>query len=258
LSQHWLPQVPTLFAAAVERHWMLCHDFGGTRLNPENAPACCEAVAALGRIQVGELPRIGQWRKLGCPNRTPKVLAGLANALLVKIPAMLLKSRLISARERDRLQAWIPAFRQLCRELDRGPIPDSLHHEDFRPGNVALEPGGHCIIFDWSDTVIGHPFFSINRFLDDLPAASSHPNGSAADGLSPLAVKVRDAYLRGWRAYASATELQRVFALSRRLNAIYQLMRFHFALDLESLLSRPNGSVRAQARSAIERILLLT
>ena len=258
LNRHWQPQVPTLFATNLKRHWLLCHDFGQTRLNPESAPECCEAVAALARIQVGELPRIGQWRKLGCPDRTPKVLAGLANTLLGKIPALLLKCRLISAREHDRFQAWTPVFSRLCGELNRGPIPDSLHHEDFRPGNVAIGPGGHAIIFDWSDTVIGHPFFSLNRFLDDLPAGPSSPGGNGAERLSPLAVAVRNAYLRGWRAYASTRELQQVFALSRRLNPIYQMMRFHFALDLESLLRRPNDSVRQQARSVIERILRLT
>ena len=258
LNRHWLPQVPTLFAACLKRHWMLCHDFGGTRLNPESAPECCEAVAVLARMQMGELSRIGQWKKLGCPDRTAKVLAEMSNTLLGKIPALLLRSRLISAREKDRLQAWTPVFLRLCGELDRGPIPDSIHHEDFRPGNVAIGPGGHGILFDWSDTVIGHPFFSLNRFLDDLPACPSSPGASGAEGLSPLAVEVRDAYLRGWRAYASTRELQRVFALSRRLNAVYQLMRFHCALDLESLLSRSNGSVRQQARSVIERILFLT
>lgn len=258
LNQHWLPQVPTLFATNLKRHWMLCQDFGQTPLNPESAPECCEAVAALVRIQVGELPRIGQWRKLGCPDRTPKILAEMSKTLLGEIPALLLKSRLISAREKDRLQAWTPVFSRLCDEMNRGPIPDSLHHEDFRPGNVAIGPGGHAIIFDWSDTVIGHPFFSLNRFLDDLPAGPSSPGGNGAERLSPLAVEVRNAYLRGWRAYASTRELQRVFAISRRLNAIYQLMRFHFALDLESLLRRPNNSVRQQARSVIERILRLT
>jgi hypothetical protein len=258
LNQRWLPQVPTLFATNLKRHWMLCHDFGETRLNPESSPECCEAVAALARIQVGELSRIGQWKKLGCPDRTPSVLSAMSDALLGKLPALLLKSRLISAREKDRLQAWTPVFSQLCGELERGPIPDSLHHEDFRPGNVAIGPGGQCIIFDWSDTVIGHPFFSLNRFLDDLPVCPSSSGGSTAEGLSPLAVQVREAYLRGWRDYASTRELQRVFAQSRRLNAVYQLMRFHCAWDLESLLSHPNDSVREQARSVIERILFLT
>ncbi len=258
LNQHWQGHVPALYATDLKRHWMLCRDFGEARLDPDVSPGCCEAVATLARIQVGELPRIGQWEKLGCPARTPRVMAEMSDTLLGKIPALLLRIRLISTRERDRLQAWTPEFSRLCGELDRGPIPNSIHHEDFRPGNVAIGPGGHCIIFDWSDTVIGHPFLSLNRFLDDLPVGPSTPGGDATEGLNPLGVQVRNAYLRGWRAYASTRELGRVFEQSRRLNAVYQLMRFHCAWDLESLLSRPNGSVREQARKVIERILFLT
>lgn len=258
LNQHWRPQVPNLFATDLKRHWMLCHDFGETRLDLASSSDCCAAVAALARIQVGELPRMGQWKRLGCPDRTPKILAAMSNTLLEKIPALLLKSRVISAREKNRLQAWTPVLAQLCGELEQGPIPNSIHHEDFRPGNVAIGARGNCIIYDWSDTVIGHPFFSLHRFLDDLPACPSGPGASATEGLSALAVRVRNAYLRVWRDYASPMELQRVFAVSHQLNAVYQLMRFHYAWDLEKLLDRPNAFVRGQARIVIERILRLT
>ncbi|HEX2642514.1 MAG TPA: hypothetical protein VHU81_05955, partial [Thermoanaerobaculia bacterium] len=172
LAPRWPGRLPELAAADPERVWMLTRDMAGEPLRADDRAG---ALLRFAEIQAGEAARAECFRALGCLDRGPAALAAAAGHLLVEIPALLAEAGVLSAEEAAELARFRGRVEAACRRLEELPIPASIHHEDFREGNVVLS-AGRPLFFDWADTVIAHPFFSLQRFLDDVePPAEGAP-----------------------------------------------------------------------------------
>lgn len=58
---------------------------------------------------------------------------------------------------------------ELCERLSSFKIPETINHCDFHANNILLsQKTGELCIIDWGETVIGHPFFSLNTCLWNL------------------------------------------------------------------------------------------
>lgn len=56
-----------------------------------------------------------------------------------------------------------------CERLSKYKIPETINHCDFHDNNMLLsQKTGEISIIDWGETVIGHPFFSLNTCLWNL------------------------------------------------------------------------------------------
>lgn len=112
-------------------------------------------------------------------NDAPKLISfGLPDWRLDKFP--LLYSELIQETERlitDGLtQEEIAALNhadafcvEQCERLSQYKIPETINHCDFHDNNMLLsKASGEISIIDWGETVIGHPFFSLNTCLWNL------------------------------------------------------------------------------------------
>ena len=105
---------------------------------------------------------------------------------------------------RGRVGAW-------ARELEGGGWPETIDHDDLQGDNAARLPDGRLLLYDWEGAMIGCPFFSLDRLLDDArsldrPREASPTGdilsyiadptyaGTALAG-SPAERAVRDAYL---------------------------------------------------------------
>jgi hypothetical protein len=108
-------------------------------------------------------------------------------------------------------------------ELSEIPVPASVVQQDFRHNNIVLS-GETYIFYDWSDIVIGHPFFSCCRFLDYVQYAPQSPGGLSLEERKRL---IADAYLEPWTRILSPGELRRALELTRRLNPVYVAIRRH-------------------------------
>ncbi|HHL3494050.1 TPA: phosphotransferase [Legionella pneumophila] len=54
----------------------------------------------------------------------------------------------------------------LCESLSKYQIPETINHCDFHENNIVLDhKTGTISIIDWGETVISHPFFSLNGCL---------------------------------------------------------------------------------------------
>ena len=116
----------------------------------------------------------------------------------------------------------------MCTQLDRSGIPPAVVQQDFRHENLVAVGETYCY-FDWSDTVVAHPFFSGNRFIDylDPPEGEDRYDWRFAHPDDHERRRIRDAYLEPWTAYAPPEELRETFALARRLNRLYQATRWY-------------------------------
>ncbi|QMT59758.1 phosphotransferase [Legionella sp. PC997] len=112
-------------------------------------------------------------------NDIPQLVAlGIPNWQLDQFP--LLYSKLVTETElliADGLTAReITALNQAygfcveqCEQLAEYKIPETINHCDFQDNNMLRSQNtGEISIIDWGETVIGHPFFSLNTCLWNL------------------------------------------------------------------------------------------
>jgi hypothetical protein len=237
LAPRHQPRLPIVLAADVARGWCLTRDFEPIQASVDDAVAfafgdAAAALRAVGALQRIEAAHLDEWRALGCADRGVPWLRSRADRLLLDLPPLMLEAGAIEPALVDTLRGARPRLDDLCARLASLGPPDSIHHEDFRPGNVASTAAG-IILFDWADTVIAHPFMSAHRFLDDVPAP---PAGAPWDWrfeVTDPRAALRDAYLEPWADGASLAVLREAFELTRLLEPLYQLARYDMALDLE-------------------------
>jgi hypothetical protein len=108
-------------------------------------------------------------------------------------------------------------------ELAAIPIPASIVQQDFRHGNLVMS-GRSYVFYDWSDTVVSHPFFACCRFLDFVQRGP-HPRRGLP--VEERRRRIADAYLEPWTSILGHADLQRAFELARRLNPIYVAIRWY-------------------------------
>ena len=129
------------------------------------------------------------------------------------------------------IRAVSPRLKELCAELSGSGLPATLVQQDFRAGNVVVQEES-VVFYDWSDSVVGHPFFSACRFLNYILTGDREEPGPRPEALPAREQRrrVRDAYLALWTAYQPMEQLLHAFRLARQLNAVYLAIRWHLEL----------------------------
>jgi len=257
LSARWSRHLPQLVDADEERCWSLMRKAAGTDLNEDDTEALAEAGRLLARIQIDQIAEVGRWLDMGCPDRGLDTLQSRLERLLVGIPSALVDAGILQRPERDRIASFVPEANSLCRRLAEFSVPGrSLHHEDFRAGNILRGSNGNLIFIDWNEAVVAHPFFTIQRFLwfVDPPAAVQGPEILETPDDSSRRT-LRDAYLEPFSQFEPKDRLLEAFAISSRLATVYDLLRFDASVDVDAALRRGlEPEEAANARSTYARI----
>ncbi len=234
LAKRWPEHVPQIVAYNPERRWLLMRDFGGETFSAFSSPRYETVVQTYARIQLDCAADVERWLQLGLPDQRLKNLPSLfaevvaaARAGDARVAAGLTDAQI------KKLPRLVPIVLEKCRQLEKLALPATLVQQDFQWSNVAIEDDGF-VLFDWQATVVSHPFFSMTRFLDYMPAPNS------VDPFSPLLDhpddvrrrELRDAYLEPWQAVAPPDVLQAAFALTRELHLAYLAVRWFQNLAL--------------------------
>lgn len=213
LSLRYPGHAPDVRAIHQDYGWMLTRDFGQTLLTDRPDVALwTEALQRFADMQV-DLTRMSQALvALGVPDRNVDQLAAQAERLMQDLPDAL------SQQEQTQLRRALPTLRTLCFELTDHNIPLSLGHGDLWPSNIAVNPQGQTLIFDWSDSTVTHPFFDLAFFLQhieqDLP------------DVPDARQRLRDAYLDCWTRYEPLANLRRAYALASVLGPLHQAITY--------------------------------
>lgn len=220
LARAYPGQMPALLAHDGIRRWMVMDDFGGVSLASVREAGCwATALRRFAEIQIACIPHLAALRALGCPDRPVRSLPTALDALLADTAALLPGTPDgLTAAEINTLRARAPLLAVWCAELAHTSVPETLEHGDFWAGNIAATPAGY-VYFDWSDSAIAHPFFSLALFLAD--ATRAFPNDPSIEA------RLRDAYLAPWAAFAPRDELVRVFALAQRVAPLHHAITYH-------------------------------
>jgi aminoglycoside phosphotransferase (APT) family kinase protein len=125
----------------------------------------------------------------------------------------------LTGTEYQRLVAAIPQVAQMCRELAEYGIPESLHHNDLHDGNVFVRDGRYQF-FDWGDSSIAHPFFSLRTVF----VSAEYTFELAED--APVFDDLARAYLARWTQFAPEETLWAAYQLARRLWALSTAVKY--------------------------------
>jgi hypothetical protein len=227
LARRWPRHVPHLRAVDHARGWMLADVFGSRCLGGLSLRRWGNAIRLFGRLQSACSEDLQVWSDMGCPDRRPEILVGSLEEILEDpILEQSDPQDRLTTRERKQLVARRACLRRECRDLADSGVPVSLVQQDFRDGNIAICDRTY-LFYDWSDTVLSHPFFSACRFLEFVPTTRDRPHPGRRLPTTIRHGGLRDAYLDSWTAYGSPDRLREVFQAAQRLNPLYQAVRWH-------------------------------
>jgi aminoglycoside/choline kinase family phosphotransferase len=217
----WLPgRFPDILAVDSAQHWMLMEDFGGQSLEHEHDITRWEAAARqFAEMQIGLALRSPELIALGCPDRPVSELPDQIDALLADDATLMVGAADgLSEETVALLRARAAEFRAQCEELVALDIPSSLEHGDLWASNIVLREQGF-LFFDWSDSAITHPFFSLLFFMED--AREAFP------ALPDAPQRIRDAYLAAWGLYRPMEDLLAAFRLAQTLAPLHHAVTYH-------------------------------
>ena len=204
----WRPDcMLPILAADTRRNWLLLPDGGLTLrslVRGDGDTGRWETVLRVyAEVQVALADRTGDLLGMGVPDRRLARLPALYASLLADTATLRVDwPNGLTADEYNRLRALTPSFAALCRELAAFGLPQTLHHGDFHDANVFWRDGGP-VFFDWGDSVVSHPFFSLRTVLVSLEMSLGDEEAAArAFG------ELLPAYLEPWTRYAPLADLR--------------------------------------------------
>ena len=166
------------------------------------------------------LPRYAELQIEGAPDRGRFLAPGAPDRRLAFLPgqlAELLRDTEALGDLRDdelyRLGSLEPVIERDCAGLAGYAIPETIQHDDLHDGQVFVRDGRY-VFFDWGDSCVGHPFFTMVVTL----AVLAYRLGLDHD--APKLNRFRTAYLEPWTALLSRDETEEAFPLAYRLGVL--------------------------------------
>lgn len=248
----WRPDcIPRVIQIDAQRGWLLMADGGPTLRQIFNrmangvgtrpAPTECwgEILALYAGLQIDLAEHVGELLQLGSPDRRLALLPDLYRDLLAE-PEWLLIDQTdgLTITEYERLLDAGPQVTDLCRRLGAYAIPMSLHHNDLHDANIFVNPraGGGPLFFDWGDSSVAHPFFSLRTVFVSIEYTFG------LDEQDPLFEELAQLYLQPWTAIETVGNVQAAFKLAQRLWALSSAVKYKTQLRHLPALKEEYGS----------------
>jgi hypothetical protein len=219
LAHHFPEAVPHIITTAAARRWLLMAAGPGRKLEEVADIVLWERAAVqYARLQVACVPRVQELAALGCLWRNLEALAEAIGPLSTDTAALQPgEPEGLSAAEIERLQTCVPLLQGYCTQLAACRIPYTLEHGDLWPGNFLIDQDT-CVIIDWEDVAIAHPFFS----LAPLRVGLSQSQLAAPACLDRL----EHAYLAAYAELAPPERLRTALHMAAPLSFIDMAIRY--------------------------------
>jgi hypothetical protein len=213
-----------VFAVNAERGWMLMADGGRTlRIAFEEGldrRTWDDVLALYAGLQIDLASHVDELLAIGVHDRRTAKLPALYQELLEEKEWLMIEQPDgLTTAEYQRLLNALPQVEALCQQLTAYAIPDSLHHNDLHDANVFYNDG-EITFFDWGDSSIAHPFFSLRtafviiEYIFDLEEDD------------PVFDDFARAYLRPFAKFESEENLCAAYQLARRLWSLSSAIKY--------------------------------
>jgi phosphotransferase family enzyme len=196
--------LPTVVAVDEAENWLLMGDIGKAFVGDAPVGRWPAGLAAQAAIQRRWLGRTDELAAAGFERRG---LAELASQI-PGLPELPLLAPMKPESMRG-LVAAIPRLVEACERLTAVGPPETIVHGDLHPWNVA-DIDGRSIVFDWSDSCVGHPFLDLVTYV-----------GRTADVAARRACV--DAYVAAWSDVVEPAALEEAILLALPLGALHQV-----------------------------------
>jgi Phosphotransferase enzyme family len=251
----WYPGcMPQIFAISRENGWLLMSD-GGMSLNEslkteDDIQHWQMILPIYAQLQQNFVQHLDELSLVGILNRRLEILPNIYEELLTNTEALATNHPDgISLSEYQRLQDNAGLFASLCEQLAALGIPETLHHGDLHDGNIFINNGSY-IFFDWGDSSISHPFFSIR----DIYANLNRRFGLGKNSF--WFQQLKGCYLAAWVEYETREKLEVAFELAQKLSPIPDILRWLPVLSNMDEVTRNNyiGAIPNRLREFLSTI----
>jgi hypothetical protein len=236
LSHRYPHSMPQVLAIAREQGWLLMLD-GGMMLREtlkiENDIQHWENLLPIyAKVQQDSAKYLMEFLELGVPDRRLAVLPARFQQLLTDTETLgLHHPGGLSLLEYQCLQNKADLLVELCEQLATFSIPETLHHGDLHDGNVFVG-NERYMFFDWGDSSISHPFFSLHSTYGSLEKRFDLGKNS------PWFKQLRKCYLDEWTEYETEERLEEAFELAQQLSPILAILRWLPVLSSMDAMNR--------------------
>lgn len=211
-------RVPELLAVDRERGWMLMGD-GGERLREviareKSLRRWLDVLPEYAQLQIDLAGDAGELVALGSPDRRLETLASQYEQLLDELDCF-------AESELAPLRTLAPRVAEMCEQLASYGIPETVQHDDLHDGQVFVRDGGY-LFFDWGDSCVSHPFFSMAVTLEGQ-LAWGLDDVERSEDIRPF----QDAYVEPFTRWASVPALAEAHAIALRLGWICRALNWH-------------------------------
>lgn len=245
----WRPDcMPQVLAADTARGWLLMADAGPTLRRRIASMADLwhwqRLLPLYAELQIELAPRVPDLLALGALDRRLAGLPGQVERLLDDTAMLCIgEPDGLTADQLQQLRDLMPRYAALCADLAAFGLPETLHHEDFHDANIFAS-NDHYIFFDWGESGVAHPFFSLLVTLRSI-AYRLDLNADA-----PELVRLRDAYLEPWTRYVPHGNLVRAGTLATRIAMPARALTWH------RVVSSLSGDERRENADAVSGWLM--
>jgi hypothetical protein len=225
--------VPEVLAVDRARAWSLQRD-GGPVLrelaSPDGLWSRWEGIVArYGEAQIVLSAHRDAVLATGVSEVSPATVPVLARALLDELGSTPVGDGGLSGEEVDAVAALLPELDGWCAVLAGSGVPDSVQHDDLHSSNVCWTGSVETArIIDWGDATWGHPLATMLATMNSI----AYHAGVYVDGqpvVAPQVLRVRDAYLEPFTAYADRADLVRYVDLARRTGCVGKALSYRAA-----------------------------
>ncbi len=185
-----------------------------------------EVLTRYAALQIDLVGYIDELLALGTRDRRLAVLPALYEDLLTDQAWLLIdQADGLTSQEYSRLLDAVPEVETMCRQLAAYAVPASLHHNDLHDANVFYNNGA-TRFFDWGDSSIAHPFFSLRTVFVSIE------NSFGLEEDSPVYDEIARAYLRPWLRYGTEEILWAAYKLARQLWSLSSAVKYKTQMAL--------------------------
>ena len=247
----WFPDcMPDLVSVDTVRGWMLMRDGGETlrgSIRPTKDVRPWETVITkYADLQIGLTEHVDEILALGIPDYRLAALPALYKQLIADEESMMLdQEKGLTSADYEKLQSLSPRFEQICADLARYGIPESINHGDFHDGNVLVKDG-RITFFDWGDANMTHPFVSVRTWFVSMEIALELDDWAPP---TPEMTALLHRYLERWERYGDKERLLVIYNLSRPVASIVKALQWHQGI------TQMEGTVREEYAWIVPEVL---
>jgi hypothetical protein len=143
----------------------------------------------------------------------------------------------LSPRQYRALVDLIPIFSEICDRLNSFGLPVTVQHDDFHGNNIFVTDN-EFKFFDWGETCVAHPFFTMTVTLRSIAYHMQIMEDA------PEILGLRDLYLMTWTEATGLPDLAEALHLAIQVGMVNRSLTWYQVI---SKLPEPYRSQEAEA-----------